>query len=278
MSATAPTPVPSDGDVPAAATPKFVAAIRVFNEERFLPRWLDAISKLADEVVAIDDGSNDGSLDILRGHPIVTEVVAKKRGRQTDTQDHRRMTQMALDHGADWIGFLDADEMWDARIVDVLPRLLADLDVGEYKFRKPWLWRSEAQYRTDNPEKLFAWCLPRLVRASASLKWNYPENADWKRLAAVLIRQSSWRTSYAYGRLDGIPGPVVQVPPDEVVLLHYAAVDYHRLQWKHIRNAIHNAREYPKRDGDAIASHWALGLDESTAVIEAIPSEWKHLT
>lgn len=254
-----------------------MAAVRVFNEEHFLPRWLEAMDQLATEVVAIDDGSTDDSLEILRGHPLVTEVVAKRRGRQTDTQDHRRLTQMALDHGADWISFLDADEMWDARIVHELPVLLADADVGEYKFRKPWLWRSEDQYRIDNPDRLFAWCLPRLVRASSALKWNYPENADWKRLAAVLIRHSSWRTSYAYGRLDGIAGSVVNVPPERVVLLHYAAVDYQRLQWKHIRNAIHNAREYPRRSGDDIASHWASGLDESTARLRPIPPEWKHL-
>ena len=260
----------------AARTPKLVAAIRVFNEEDFLPRWLEAIAKLADEVVAIDDGSNDSTLEILRAHPIVTEIIAKKRGRMTDTKDHRVLTRMALDHGADWIAFLDADEMWDARVIEVLPRLLSNLDVGEYKFRKYWLWRNEEQLRDDHPDKYAAWCLPRLVRADKSLKWNYPENADWKRLAAILIRQSSWRTSYAYGRLDGIPGPVVHVPPEEVVLLHYAAVDIRKLQWKHISNAVHNAREYPKRDSDQIADHWFKWMDESIVETRPLPPEWRH--
>lgn len=276
MSETSATPAPSAApSLP--ARPKTIGAVRVYNEAAFLPRWLDAAAKLFNEVIAIDDGSEDATPDILASHPIVTKVVRKKRGRQTDTQDHRKLTQLALDHGAEWIAFLDADEMWDERAVEVLPRLLSDTSVGEYKFRKYWFWGDEQTLRADHPEKYATWCLPRLVRASRSLKWNYPENADWKRLAAILIRQASWRTSYAYGRLDGIAGPVVEVPPEEVVLFHYAAVDDRRMLWKHIRNAVHNAREYPRRSGDDIADHWFKWIDPAIIETRPLPAEWRHL-
>jgi glycosyltransferase involved in cell wall biosynthesis len=253
-----------------------VAAVRVFNEADFLPRWLDGMARIADDIVAIDDGSKDESPDILRSHPAVSEVVTKKRGKHTDTQDHRRLTKMALHHDADWISFLDADEMWDARVTDVLPRLLADESVGEYKFRKPWLWRGEDKLRSDHPDKYFAWCLPRLVRASPKLKWEYPEGT-FMRVAQAVRGHARFGTNLAYGELSGIPGKVVEVPPEELVLLHYAAArDYGRMQWKHIRYAISWAREYPKRDEDEIADHFAKWLDEGIVETRPLPEEWKH--
>jgi glycosyltransferase involved in cell wall biosynthesis len=256
--------------------PRLVAAVRVYNEADFLQRWLDGMAKIADDIVAIDDGSADGSSEILKAHPAVSELHVKKRGKHTDTKDHRRMTQMALDHGAEWISFLDADEMWDARVVDALPKLLSDESVGEYKFRKPWLWRTEDQLRADHPDKYFAWCLPRLVRASPDLKWEYPEGT-LRRTAEVLLGRARFGTNLAYGELSGIPGRVVQVPPEELVLLHYAASrDYGRMQWKHIRYAISWAREYPKRDPDEIADHFAKWIDEGIVETRPLPAEWRH--
>lgn len=258
------------------STPRLVAAVRVYNEADFLPRWLDSMARIADDIVAIDDGSSDGSGEILAAHAAVSELHMKKRGKHTDTKDHRVMTRMALDHGAEWISFLDADEMWDARVVEALPRLLADGSVGEYKFRKPWLWRTEDQLRADHPEKYFAWCLSRLVRASPDLKWEYPEGT-LRRAAQVVRGRARFGTNLAYGKLSGIPGKTVNVPPEELVLLHYAACrGFGRMQWKHIRYAISWAREYPKRDADEIADHFAKWLDESVVETRPLPQEWRH--
>jgi hypothetical protein len=61
---------------------------------------------------------------------MVLEALGRRRGERREVAHRRRLTRMALKHGADWILFLDADGVFDGRIVDVMPELLAPDDVG----------------------------------------------------------------------------------------------------------------------------------------------------
>jgi glycosyltransferase involved in cell wall biosynthesis len=256
---------------------RVVAAVGTFNEASFLPRWLNAIAEIADDVVVVDDGSTDATVNILREHPLVSEVHTKKRGKRSEVADRRRMTRMALDHGADWIVFLDGDEVFDTRITSVLPAMLDADDVGEYRFRKYSLWRSDEQIRVDRPEKFSAWSPCRLVRASPKLRWRYPDGSDWRRIAKVAIRNTRWRPQYGHREIEGIAGKVAYVPPETAVIVHYAFVDFERVLRKQIRYAVGEREEHPRRDADEIAD-WAFAtIDESRLELAPIPHEWKPL-
>jgi hypothetical protein len=257
--------------------PRVIAAVGTWNEAEFLPRWLEHVATIADGVVAVDDGSDDGTVDILRSHPLVLELLAKPRGEREEVADRRRMTKMALAHGADWILFLDADEVFDARIAQVMPELTARDDAGEYRFRKYTLWRGTDQLRVDKPEKFSAWSPCRMVRATDTLRWRLPEGRTLNRLVDVARGRTRWKPQFAHGGIDGLAGPVVDVGPETVVIVHYASVSYTAMVWKQLRYAVGEARSHPRKDADAIADYCYSNLDESTLALEPVPAEWQPL-
>jgi glycosyltransferase involved in cell wall biosynthesis len=88
------------------------------NAEQLLPRWLASASTYADAVIALDDGSTDATLSILREHPLVTEVlrnpVRSSYQGWDDLANRQRLVDAARRAGAQWLLFLDADERIDA--------------------------------------------------------------------------------------------------------------------------------------------------------------------
>ncbi len=100
---------------------KLSAAIIILNEEANLPRWLAAVKQVADEVVAVDSGSTDASLEILD--------AAGARVEHRDWSGYADQRNFA--HGlcqGDWILCLDADEVLDAEAIRTL---------GEFKAAPP---------------------------------------------------------------------------------------------------------------------------------------------
>lgn len=251
--------------------PKIVAVTETFNEERFIERWLAAVEGLVDEILVIDDGSTDRTPDLVSAHPKVTELIRKNRGKRTEVKDFNRLFGMAMDHGAEWIMLLAADEVFDIRMRDRIDELVTREDVGEYRFRKYWLWRSEDQIRMDRPEKFAQWNPERLVRAHRGLQWRYPDGSAWKRLAKVAIGHTRWKPQYGNRGLTNTGG-IEYV--DDVVIVHFAAVDWNDLVKKHIRYALGEREEHPYRNPDEIAEWAAALLDEATLELAPVPPEW----
>ena len=98
----------------------FSVVMPVWNKQRFLEATLEAAfaQEWRDfELIAVDDGSTDGSLDLLRAvrDPRLRIVTQDNRGPGAA----RNAGIAAARH--DWIAFLDADDLW-------LPCHLAELD------------------------------------------------------------------------------------------------------------------------------------------------------
>lgn len=94
---------------------KLSAAVIVQNEEKNLPRWLKAVSQVADEIVAVDSGSTDRTMEILR------QAGAKAEFRAWDGYAHQRNHADSLCSG-DWILMLDADEVLTPESIQALRR------------------------------------------------------------------------------------------------------------------------------------------------------------
>ncbi|WP_044346480.1 glycosyltransferase family 2 protein [Dethiosulfatarculus sandiegensis] len=104
--------------------PGLSAALICRNEEENLPAWLESVSAFADEVVAVDSGSTDNSLAVLK------EAGAKVRSRDWTGYADQRNAAMDMCTG-DWIVFLDADELVDPELAASLNSLKQD-KTGEY--------------------------------------------------------------------------------------------------------------------------------------------------
>jgi hypothetical protein len=125
------------------------------DEMRFLPGWFANVSPQVDGIVALDDGSTDGSAELVRGQLKVLEVLAAARGpfEPWDCgENRRRLYHAAGRHGAGWILGLDADERlaksFRARAEAEIDRLEAQgITAGAIRIRE--LWDRPDRMRTD---------------------------------------------------------------------------------------------------------------------------------
>ena len=80
------------------------ACVIAKNEERNLPRWLDSMREVADELIVVDTGSTDATVALA-------EQAGARVFHFTWIDDFAAAKNYALDQARGrWILFLDADE------------------------------------------------------------------------------------------------------------------------------------------------------------------------
>lgn len=121
---------------------------------RFLPGFVANVGRQVDGIVALDDGSRDGSADFLAERPEVLEVIRVSAARPSwdEMGNHRALIAAALRHDADWLLSVDADERLErefrARADRVIRRgRLAGF--GAFAVRLRELWDSPDAFRAD---------------------------------------------------------------------------------------------------------------------------------
>ncbi|MBA3276265.1 MAG: glycosyltransferase family 2 protein [Chloroflexia bacterium] len=103
------------------SAPLLVCLLPVRNAEVDLPDFLANAATFCDAIVALDDGSTDGSLTLLEAHPLVTVLPQNPRREDyrawDDAANRNRLlaAALALDPPPEWLISLDADERLDAR-------------------------------------------------------------------------------------------------------------------------------------------------------------------
>ena len=100
--------------VPAQPRRHRVLALTAFRDEMdYLPGLFDSIGPHVDGVIALDDGSTDGSGDYAASRPEVVQLLQVPPGTHEECEDailRRMLITAAWDHEADWLLGIDADE------------------------------------------------------------------------------------------------------------------------------------------------------------------------
>jgi len=104
-------------------------AIITLNEAGFLSRCLDSVQAIADEVVVVDSGSSDGTVELARQSNAVVL--------QREWQGFSRQKQFAVDSCTNrWVLILDADEYLPPETAAIIPKLLASPNAAAYCFAR----------------------------------------------------------------------------------------------------------------------------------------------
>jgi hypothetical protein len=133
---------------------------------RFLPGYLASLAPNVDGIVALDDGSTDGTHELLQSSPHVLEVVRvpPDRPRWDEVGNHRQLVQAALRHAPDWLVSVDADERVERDFRTRAERVIRRghrSGHSAYALRLRELWGSRKRYRIDGvwgnkaPARLF---------------------------------------------------------------------------------------------------------------------------
>jgi head-tail adaptor len=131
---------------------KIAAFSQCFNEleKGNIERWIDQSRKWADILAVYDDGSNDGSSDILKN-----ECEIYIRGEKNDFRNeltHKNMLIKKIPRSVDWIVWLDFDDVLETDGVSRIRSFFVKAPgfVEGYMMRNVNLWRSENWERVDN--------------------------------------------------------------------------------------------------------------------------------
>ncbi len=97
------------------------------DEERFIGDCLLSVKGLVDEIILVDTGSSDGTINIARQHG--AKIVACQWN-----NDFSAARNIALSHATgDWILVLDADEVLDLQSHDAIRESIKDNSVWGYR-------------------------------------------------------------------------------------------------------------------------------------------------
>lgn len=98
---------------------KLSVVLAVYNEEDNLPKCLEAVRNLADEIVVVDGGSEDRTVDIAR-------KFGAKIIQTTNPPNFHINKNKAIDAAiGDWILQLDADEVVSKELAEEIKRVIA---------------------------------------------------------------------------------------------------------------------------------------------------------
>ncbi|MEI5098140.1 glycosyltransferase [Streptomyces sp. PmtG] len=143
--------------------PHLTAVILTHDEQDRIGDCLDALAEDADEVLLIDSGSRDRTLDIVEHHPMPTRIIHAPWH-----EDFARQRNLAFDHIHDgWILMVDADETLTRTCAGTIRRGLTLLDAllpGRDIALCPQI------QDTHDPAGLYT-DLPRVLRADTALRY-----------------------------------------------------------------------------------------------------------
>lgn len=125
----------------------FSVVVPTYNGARFVTETVRSVveqTRPADQIVVVDDGSDDGSADRVRAaFPEVTVIETPNRGRSA-----ARNLGLALARH-DWVCFLDHDDLWHREKLATVERYLED-HPGCRAVRHPVWYFAEAEGTRPN--------------------------------------------------------------------------------------------------------------------------------
>ena len=199
-----------------------VVAVRCYNEARHIPRFLNGYS-FANKIVISDGGSTDGSVEIIKAHPLYEKVTLihfaeqETVNGQTWNPDAPHMNfvlDAAKELKPDWLIFDDMDDvpnMWLRMGARLLFDVIDDRHIQINVFRL-YMWGNDQYFPHMNRDfdlnytSLWAWRPDRIdIHADSSIKHGtlvglHP--SPWKVEPPMCLLHKSWHPNTVQQKID----------------------------------------------------------------------------
>jgi glycosyltransferase involved in cell wall biosynthesis len=130
---------------------KIIALLPFKNEAWVLKTYLSGVLPIVDEIIAIDDGSTDDSVEILRSaNASIFSNTEKALSGWAEHSIRMKLLALGRQHGGTHFVCLDADETFTAPFFENYSQYIKLLRPGQ-KLSLQWLalWESPHYYRAD---------------------------------------------------------------------------------------------------------------------------------
>lgn len=169
------------------------ALIPCYNAEPYLAKAIESVlaqTRTVDEIIIIDDCSTDDSRAVSKRYPVAVLQTPVNSG-------HAAARNVGINAArGDLLAWLDADDYWDPRHVEVLDELLA-------RFPEAAVAASRVRYFGGREGLL--WATPTLVE---------PTNVFWRAFAATVVSSNAVITRRAAVKAVNGFDETIRVAPD----------------------------------------------------------------
>ncbi|MCB0723917.1 MAG: glycosyltransferase family 2 protein [Ignavibacteriae bacterium] len=289
---------------------KLLGYVFTKNDEKVIGKCLERLSESCDGIIVVEDGSTDGTYDIVRSFPKVIKIFRNPPYEEWKTfRDLKKILKVVTDINPEWIIGVDSDDVLDKRFAEQRDKLLDNKEVGRYHFREITLWGDNKRYRVDKPE----WYgrtrdrTPFLIRWGPNVKYFerhflFPMNfIRWLRkrgFVGIIKRQLKYGTfskkrnrlekflsevfwpsdymDYTNVQFIGYEGKEVEIP---LVRLHYHFADMSYAWKKHLTYALLSATIQHRTPGEIpnLVSWASNKLEDENIKLEEVEPEWGAL-
>ncbi len=242
---------------------KVIALLPFKNEELILPTYLSSMTQIADQIIAIDDGSTDNSRAIVEaaGGLVIPNSSIVDLG-WAEESIRNNLLKLGRENGGTHFISLDADEAFTFPFVENSKKYLNQMNPGQILYLQFLaLWKSNYYYRNDN--------------------------SVWSNNFKDFIFCDDGISNYdSYGFMHTVrrtPGKNnlskrIIVPVKEGAVLHFQFANWSIFQ---IKQSLYRCWELIDGTKNAVKvnASYSMTLDDPKAIVEEIPKEWfKGLT
>lgn len=237
---------------------KIVALLPFKNEEWCLPTYLSTVIKIADEIIAIDDGSVDNSANILKtaGAKVYSaEKLKMYNSGWSEGSIRAELLKLGRESGGTHFLCLDADEAVSNPFIENYRELISYLQPGQ-KIAMQWLalWKSYTHYRHDHTVWSNNW-KDFIVMDDGKISYDSNQHMHVGRTPGQ--NETSW----------------IRLNPDYGTVLHFQFSVYNNFQLKQSWLRCSELIQKPNTHNEINHKYSITLLDDNVGLVE-MPYEW----